>query len=311
MSVPKFHEFLLPLLKQLKDDKEHLVSELKKNLITNLKLSPEDLRKRVPSGVQTLFYNRFYWAKTYLKKAGLIRQISRDLIVITERGKKILEQAPPFIDVSYLKQFPEFCDFKNTKKEPTKTSSDYQSNNIPLKEPDITPLEELESAYSQLQTKLKQDLLENIMGCSPTFFEKLVVELLIGLGYGSSKEESGKAFATTKDGGVDGVIKQDKLGLEQIYIQAKRWKSNNTVSRPEIQKFAGALQGKRVQKGVFITTSQFSKEAKEYAKNLSIKIILIDGNSLTDYMIQSNTGLLPDTQYETKKIDFSYFEDES
>ena len=320
MSVPKFHKFFLPLLKQLKDDKEHSISEIKKNLITDLKLSPEDLRKRVPSGAQTLFYNRFYWAKTYLKKAHLIQQISRDLIVITERGKEVLKEELPLIDVSYLKQFSEFRNFQNLdkskdlksiKKEPVKKSDDYQPNNTSSEGLDITPLEELEFAYTKLQSKLKQDLLENIMKCSPTFFERLVVELLVNLEYGFSKEESGKAFSTTRDGGVDGVIKQDKLGLDQIYVQAKKWDFNNTVSRPEIQKFAGALQGKKVRKGVFITTSRFSKEAKEYVKNLDIKIILVDGDSLTDYMIQSNTGVLADGRYETKKIDFSYFEDET
>ena len=318
MSVPKFYKFLLPLLNQLKDSKEHSISEIKKKLITDLNLSEEDLRERVPSGVQTLFYNRFSWAKTYLKKTCLIQQISRDLIIITERGKKVLKENPPIINISYLKQFPEFCDFqnpdkskdlKNIEKETSKTPGNYQSNNTSSEELDITPLEELEFAYSQLQSKLKQDLLENIMKCNSTFFERLVVKLLINLGYGFS-EESGKAFATTKDGGVDGVIKQDKLGLDQIYIQAKKWDFNNTVGRPEIQKFAGALQGEKVRKGVFITTSRFSKEAKEYAKNLGIKIILIDGNSLTTYMIQSNTGVLTDNLYETKKIDFSYFADE-
>ena len=319
MSVPKFHNFFLPFLKQLRDDKEYSISEIRKNLITDLELSSEDLRERVPSGTQTLFYNRFYWAKTYLKKAHLIRQISRDLIVITKRGKKVLEEAPPFIDVSYLKQFSEFRDFQNLgksedlkkiKKTP-KTPVNYQSNNTTSEDLDITPLEELEYAYTKLQSKLKQALLENVMKCSSTFFERLVVDLLINIGYGDSAEESGTAFSTTRDGGVDGVIKQDRLGLDQIYIQAKKWDLNSTVGRPEIQKFAGALQGKKVRKGVFITTARFSKEAKEYVKNLETKIILVDGNTLTDYMIQSNTGVLTDSVYTTKKVDFSYFEDNS
>ena len=319
MSVPKFYEFMLPLLKQLEDGKKHLIPEIKENVITDLNLSLEDLREFTRGGNKTKVEDRFSWAKTYLKKACLIEQPERFLIVITERGKKVLEDDPPCIDTRYLKQFPEFCEFqnlnkfkdsKNTRKGLIETSDKRQSNDTPLEEIDLTPLDELEIAYTQLQTKLKQDLLENIMKCSSTFFERLVVKLLINLGYGFSKEESGEVLSPTRDGGVDGVIKQDKLGLEQIYIQAKKWDSNNTVGSPEIQKFAGALQGKKVRKGVFITTSRFSKEAEEFVKNLDTKIILVNGDTLTDYMIQSNTGVLTDTQYKIKKIDFSYFEDE-
>ena len=223
-----------------------------------------------------------------------------------EKGKKVLEENPPFINVSYLRRFPGFREFQNLKKSKKiavkETPDDSSSND--------TPLEQLESAYKTLQTNLKDNLLENIMKCEPFFFEKLVVNLLINLGYGGFKEDAGKAFSTTRDEGIDGVIKEDKLGLDQIYIQAKRWQFDNSVSRPEIQKFAGALQGKRAKKSIFITTSRFSSDAIEYVKNLDSKIILIDGDSLTDYMIESNTGVLVEDKYEIKKIDSNYFEDE-
>ena len=309
MPVPKYHEFFLPLLKQLADGKEHSISELKKKLIIDLKLSSEDLKERVPSGTQTVFYNRFQWAKTYFKKACLIDQPSKGSLIITERGKKVLKEELSSIDVSYLKQFPEFREFQNLKKPKNSIKKDFDKEDVGDSQND-TPLEQLESAYKTLQANLKHDLLENIMKCEPFFFEKLVVSLLINLGYGGFKEDAGKAFSTTRDGGIDGVIKEDKLGLDQIYIQAKRWNSDNTVTRPEIQKFAGALQGKRARKGIFITTSRFSRDATEYVKNLDSKIILIDGDSLTDYMIESNTGVLVEDKYEIKKIDSNYFEDE-
>lgn len=263
MPVPKFSNFFLPLLKYLEDGKEHSISDLKKELVIDLKLSPEDLRERVPSGVQTLFYNRFSWAKTYFKKARLVDEPSKGVLIITDRGKAVLAENLPSIDVSYLRQFPEFREFKNLRKPKnaiTKDSDKEDSND--------TPLEQLESAYKTLQSNLKHDLLEKIQECNPFFFEKLVVNLLINLGYGGFKEDAGKAFSTTRDEGIDGVIKEDKLGLDQIYIQAKKWKPDSKVTRTEIQKFVGALEGKRAKKGIFITTSQFSKDAKEYVKNL-------------------------------------------
>ena len=308
MPVPKFHEFFLSLLKQLEDGKEHSISDLRKKISIDFKLSSEDLKERTSSGYQTTFYNRVHWSKIYLKKACLIDQPSRGFVIITNRGKKVLEENLTSISVSYLRQFPEFCKFQNLRK--PKNSIKEDSDDTQDDSQNDTPLEQLESAYKTLQSNLKHELLENIMKCEPFFFEKLVVNLLINLGYGGFKEDAGKAFSTTRDEGIDGVIKEDKLGLDQIYIQAKRWNPDNTVARPEIQKFAGALQGKRAKKGVFITTSRFSRDATEYVKNLDSKIILIDGDSLTDYMIESNTGVLVEDKYEIKKIDNNYFEDE-
>lgn len=229
-------------------------------------------------------------------------------MIITDRGKKVLKENLSLIDVSYLRQFPEFCEFQNLKREKSTSAKKIDKEDLDENQSNNTPSEQLESIYQTLQSNLKQDLLENIMKCEAFFFERLVVDLLINLGYGGSKKSAGQAFTTTHDGGIDGVIKEDKLGLDKIYIQAKRWDSG--VGRPEIQKFAGALQGKRAKKGVFITTSQFSKDAKEFVNNLDSKIILIDGDSLTDYMIESNTGVLVENKYEIKKIDSNYFEDE-
>ncbi|MEW6587230.1 MAG: restriction endonuclease, partial [Nitrospirota bacterium] len=215
-----------------------------------------------------------------------------------ERGRKVLSDKPKKINVKFLKKFPEFLEFQKSKK------TDDDSQTPPLQST-TTPEESLEAAFQELKETLASDLLQTIKGCPPDFFERLVVDVLIKIGYGGSRKEAGQALGKTGDGGIDGIIKEDKLGLDIIFIQAKRWE--NTVGRPEIQKFAGALQGQRARKGIFITTSNFSKDALDYVGNIDSKIILIDGQRLAELMIENNVGVSPVSTFEVKRIDSDYF----
>jgi restriction system protein len=265
-------------------------------------LSDEERKELLPSGQQATFDNRVGWARTYMKKAVLLEPTRRGYFRITERGKDVLSQNPQKINVKFLGRFPEFIEFRQIRKEKPE-----KDKVVP--DPDVaTPEEALENAYQKLQEGLAADLIQNVKECSPNFFERLVVALLVKMGYGGSRKEAGQAVGGTADGGIDGIIKEDKLGLDIIYIQAKRWEAN--VGRPEIQKFAGALQGQRARKGIFITTSSFSKDALDYVKNIDTKIILIDGDQLAELMIDHNVGVSALTTYEIKKIDADYFLDE-
>ena len=302
MKIPEFQKFLISLLKKVEDGEEKSMSDVMVALAKDFNLSEEDQKEMLPSGTQSIFKNRVGWAKTYLKKATLVDSPKRGAIRITEQGKKVLSEDLSEITIKYLRKFPEFVNFQSVNNKKKSGSMGDLSNE--------TPSEKIESAYNELRIDLKKEILGIIMKCSPFFFEKVVVNLLIKLGYGGSSKEAGTAFSTSKDGGIDGVIKEDKLGLDFVYIQAKRWKEDSCVGSPEIQKFAGALQGKRARKGVFITTSCFSKGAKEYVKKIDSNIILLDGNDFTEYMIDSNTGVSPISMYEIKKINFDYFNED-
>ncbi|MCL6559753.1 MAG: restriction endonuclease, partial [Firmicutes bacterium] len=248
------------------------------------------------------FHNRVGWARTYLKKAGLLESTRRGYFRITERGLEVLKKSPSRIDVHFLEQFAEFREFRmlRHKKEDEDTTEAELSVS--------TPEEVLESAYKQLRDNLANELLQQIKASSPSLFEKLVVELLVKMGYGGSRQDAGKAIGKSGDEGIDGIIKEDRLGLDIIYIQAKRWE--NTVGRPEVQKFAGALQGQRARKGIMITTSSFSQEAQDYASRIDNKIVLIDGERLAQLMIDHNLGVSSVAAYEIKKIDSDYFTEE-
>ena len=304
MAIPKFHEFFLPVLEILSDRQERSIHEIYDVTAKRLELTEEERKMLVPSGVQTVHNNRVSWARTYLKKAGLVSSPRRGYVVITAEGKKLLQSNPVTITLKDLEKYPGFFEFRAVNVGRRKKHAEEA-----MLHPESTPSERFESAYEELQEGLKGELLDTIMQCSWEFFERLVVDLLINLGYGGSRKEAGEAFATSGDEGIDGVIKEDKLGLDLIYVQAKRWKKESCVGRPEIQKFAGALQGKKTQKGVFITTSYFSKDAVSFAKNIESKIILINGSDLTDYMIDSNTGVTTTEKYELKRIDIDYFEE--
>lgn len=303
MSVPDYQSIMLPLLKQVGDNKEHKISDIIDILADHFKLNQDDRRELLPSGKQSIFNNRVAWAKTYLKKAGLIDSPKRASIIITTRGQDVLKQKHDRIDVKFLKQYPEFLVFQNLRSS--------EENEVDTEETITkTPEETLETAYQRIRKSLGEEILNKVIEQKPDFFEKLVVELLVRMGYGGSIKDAGKAIGKSNDEGIDGTIKEDKLGLDIIYIQAKRWKPGTTVGRPEIHKFVGALAGQGAKKGIFITTSSFSKDAIEYQPKNETKVVLIDGSQLAQLMIDYNLGVAPVNSYDIKRIDNDYFEED-
>ena len=302
MAIPDYQTCMLPLLKHYGDGQEHTNRESIDALADGFGLSDEERRMMLPSGVQGLFDNRVNWARTYMKKAGLIESPKRGVHKITERGIEVLKKKPERIDVAYLRQFKEFEEFRSLRHE--KTDAEEQELDLNSK----TPEESLEGAYQKLRGDLAADLLQRLKSCSPAFFERLVVEVIVKMGYGGTRKDAGRAIGKSGDGGIDGIIKEDKLGLDAIYIQAKRWE--NTVGRPDIQKFIGALAQQRARKGLFITTSTFSAEAEDCVSRIDAKVVLIDGESLAQMMIDHNVGVSTTGVYEVKKIDSDYFAEE-
>ena len=301
MAIPDYQTLMLPLLKILSNGNELHFSPLVEVLADEFNLSEIERKHLLPSGQMTTIKSRAGWARTYLKKAGLIEQPKRGYVKITSRGLEVLQKKLLKIDVKFLEQFPEFVEFRDAGK------TDVETLPISLAA-DSTPEETIENAFFKLNSQLSTDLLEIIKSSSPSFFERLVVELLLAMGYGGSRADAGRAIGQSGDGGIDGIIDEDKLGLDSVYLQAKRWEG--TVGRPEIQKFVGALQGNRAHKGVFITTSDFSKEAQEYVKNINNKVVLINGFTLTRLMIENDVGVSTGSTYKVKKIDSDYFVDE-
>lgn len=304
MAIPDYQSIMLPLLKLLSDSKEHLFREIVENLSKTFNLNDEERKELLPSGQQAIFDNRVGWARTYLKKAVLIDAPRRGVNQITQRGLEVLAKIPNKIDVKFLEQFQEFIEFKSTKKDASEIEDKIETTN------DQTPEETLEYSYQKIRKSLAQDLLNKTVNLPPAFFEKLVVDLLVKMGYGGSIKDAGKAIGKTNDEGIDGTIKEDKLGLDIIYVQAKRWQPGNVVGRPEIQKFVGALAGQGAKKGIFITTSSFSREATEYTPKNETKIVLIDGEKLAQLMIDHDLGVSSITKYEVKRIDNDYFGEE-
>lgn len=298
MPIPDYQSIMLPLLKLTADGKEYKVSDLTDVLASEFKLTDEDRKELLPSGQTFVFGSRVGWARTYLKKAGLLDSHRRATIQITPRGSAVLKKHPAKIDVKLLRQFPEFLEFQNAKKEESNTATEISTSQ--------TPEEALEIAYQSIRKSLAQELRKKVIEQSPAYFEKLVVELLVRMGYGGSIKDAGRATRLTNDEGIDGIIKEDKLGLDFIYIQAKRW-DNQSVGRPDIQSFVGALDGQRANKGIFITTSRFAESAKEFVKNITKKVILIDGEQLADLMIEYGLGVSTSAVYEVKKLDNDYF----
>ena len=298
MAIPDYQSIMLPLLKLVADKQEYKMRDVTSTLADQFDLSDEERKVLIPSGTQALFYNRVGWARTYLVKAGLLETPRRGYIAITESGLKLLAENPTEINNKLLKRYPGFRDFQSV--QPDKTP--------PVKPAIQTPEELIEEGYQTIYDNLAAELLAEVKASSPQFFERLVVELLVKMGYGGSRKDAGEAIGKSGDEGIDGIIKEDRLGLDVIYIQAKRWENN--VAPGEIQRFVGALHGKKANKGVFITTSSFSKNAREYASNVGTNVILIDGNQLAQLMIDYNVGVSSVSSYEIKKIDSDYFTDE-
>jgi restriction system protein len=316
MAIPDFESVMRPLLIHLADGREHQTQETLDKLAGVFSLTVEERQELLPSGKQPLFTNRVAWAKFYLKKAGAVDNPRRGVYRITGLGRQLLEQYPNRIDVGVLQNIPTFRDFLlNSRKAETEDGTATRRgarNAAPAVPPgiasapsDLSPEELLELGYSRLHGQLAAELLEVVKQSSPEFFERLVVDLLLALGYGGSRTDAGRTVGKSGDGGIDGIINEDRLGLDVIYIQAKRWEG--VVGRPEIQKFAGALQGQRARKGIFITTSEFTRDAVEYVRAIDSKIVLIDGKQLARLMIQQNVGVSRESVYEVKRVDSDYF----
>lgn len=298
MTIPTFQEITLPLLQLAADREVRSLAAARKQLGRHFNLTAAEEEELLPSGRQSRFANRVAWAKVYLERGGLLSSPGRGQFQITDRGLDVLAKPPQMIDVKFLDGFPEFQAFR---------AKPQESSALPVESAGAaTPEEALEAAYQSIRAGLASELLEKVKAASPRFFEQLVVELLLKMGYGRAGG-NGEAVGKSGDEGIDGVIAEDRLGLEMVYLQAKRWEG--TVGRPEIQKFVGALHGQRARKGVFITTGSFSSEASSYVRSIDPRIALIDGPQLAQFMIDYNVGVASDRAYELKKIDSDFFEE--
>lgn len=303
--IPKYEEIMLPFLKFLSDGNEHSLSEMHDALAKQFQLTDSELRELLPSGRQPIFRNRVGWARTYLKKAKLLVSPKRAHFKISERGLELLKENPKTITSKFLTRYEEFVEFQSIKKD--RKESNPISQPQMMNNADQTPEELLEMAYQKLHSELSKEVLEIVKSCSSVFFERLVVDLLIAMGYGGSRKDAGQAMGRSGDGGIDGIIKEDKLGLDVIYLQAKKWE--NTVPVKEIRDFTGALASKKAKKGIFITTSHFPQSVYEFVTQVEYKIILIDGERLADLMIENKVGVSIMNTYHVKTIDSDYFEE--
>lgn len=306
MAIPKYHEFMKPVLELLEDNHIHKLVDIYNVLALKFELTEEELEEMLPSSKQLVYKNRIGWALTYLKKAKVIESPARSSYRITELGHNILDDNPEVVNPNYLKRFEGFQTFINSTSDNTLLDNDISGIGS-----DESPQDLLDRAYKTISNTLADDLLTEVMNQSPDFFEKLVVDLLVSMGYGGSKIENSQVLGRSGDEGIDGVIKEDKLGFDKIYIQAKRWETEKAVGRPELQKFVGALTGQGASKGAFITTACFTKEAKEYVgKQHACKVVLIDGKSLAALMVEHDLGVSLENTYLIKKIDTDYFSGE-
>lgn len=301
MPIPDYQTLMLPLLKLLADNNEHSLSELSNKLSVEFNLTPEEINETLPTGGKK-FHNRVQWARAYLFKSGLLETPSRAVYKITKEGKKVLDQSPDKIDNKFLEQFDGYWSFKGatgTKKGKAKKQP------VTTEESSLTPEEVFAGAFEEIENKLREDILTMVMDSSPSFFENLIMDILKKMGYGPYEA---KVTSPSHDGGIDGIIPQDELGLDNVYIQAKKWKDN--VTREAVQQFVGALDGLKTNKGIFATTSKFSKGAIEYVGKANKRIVLIDGEKLTKLMVTHNVGVKIQTSFLVKAIDPNYFIEE-
>lgn len=306
MAIPDYQTLMLPVLRLAGNGGEHRFRDAVETLADEFQLTEEERKELLPSGTQALFTNRVGWARSYLKQAGLLSSPKRGYFAITPTGQELLGSGIDRVDNTVLQNYPSFQEFKKRRRT-TENGDESDSGNDSPESTTQTPEDQIATAYKIIRANIEKEILENIMAGSPSFFEQLVIDLLVKMGYGGSKADAGKAIGKSGDGGIDGIIKEDKLGLDVIFVQAKRWEGN--VSRPEIQKFAGALQGQRAKKGIFITTSSFTREAAVFASSIDTKIILIDGERLASLMFDHSVGVTSYGSYELKRIDTDYFED--
>jgi restriction system protein len=308
MPIPEFQSFFYPFLDFAKNGQEYSLQEVRNHLTDFFNLTEGEKAEKVPSGKQTKFDNRIYWTKSYFIKAKLLESTKRAHFKITDRGINFLNQFQNNITIKDLKEIDEFKEFSQGNGTNENTSVTQVEKNETISFEDKTPLEKLEESYQIIHNELAEQLLEKVKDNTWQFFEDLVVDLMVKMGYGGSRNRAGENLKRTNDEGIDGIINEDKLGLDLIYLQAKRWTKEGGIGRPEIQKFVGALHGQRAKKGVFITTSYFAKTAYDYVKMIDPKAILIDGTTLANLMIENNVGTSTVDSYQIKKIDLDYFE---
>jgi restriction system protein len=303
MPVPDFQSLMLPFLCIAGDEKEHSVAEARARLASEFKLTELEREELLPSGRQSRFGNRVAWAKVYLEQGGLLVSPRRGHFQISDRGRDVLKAPPARIDIKFLDQYPEFIEFRTPK-----GKTEAASSSVALEASDVdTPEEALEAAHAKMKASLGSEVLARVKAGSPSFFERLVVELLLKMGYGGSRADAGQAVGKGGDEGIDGVISEDRLGLDIVYLQAKRWEGS--VGRPEVQKFVGALHGKRAKKGVFITSGSFSSDALAYVEHIDPKVVLIDGRRLAELMIDFEVGVSTVRTFQVKRVDSDYFEE--
>jgi restriction system protein len=306
MSIPDFQRLMLPVLEHLAANAEQTSSAIREGVAINLQLPPDDLAELLPSGRQTTFANRVAWALSYLKQAGLVESPHRGTYRLSSRGRTLLNEDIPRIDVQLLMRFPEFAASRRSRSNSANVTQQ-PPGTLNAEHTSLTPDEQMRVGHARLKANLAAQLLERMQQVTPTFFEELVVELLVRMGYGGSREDAAAAIGRPGDEGIDGIIKEDRLGLDTIYVQAKRW--SNNVGRPEVQRFAGALQGQRARKGVLITTSSFTSEARAYVGNLSSTIVLIDGHQLAELLLEHGVGVSVVETLQILRIDEDYFAD--
>lgn len=306
MQIPDYESLMPRLLRVMSDGESRSLKQLRDLLAVELGLDAEATAALLPSGSMPVWASRVGWAKTYLKQAGLLEPVSRGVVRITPRGQALLRESPSRIDAALLRRYPEFEAFRTRRRD----SGEAEGNGAGSEgdSQSRTPTEILERAYEQMRDAVAEELLDQVRSASPAFFERLVVELLLKMGYGGSRREAGKALGRSGDEGIDGTIYEDRLGLDIVYIQAKRWEG--TVGRPEVQKFVGALHGQRARKGVFITTGRFSNDARAYVGHIDPKVVLIDGEELSSLMLDFNVGVTSVATYEIKRVDSDYFVEE-
>jgi restriction system protein len=309
VAVPDFQSLMQPILRLLEDGEQHSVSELRAMLADQLQLTAKDLEERLPSGRAKTFNNRVGWATTYLYRCGLVARPRRSVYARTDRGHAVLSQHPHRVDLQVLSQFSEFHEFRRARNDRIRESAQPSRANDSAAaiEDESTPEERMVAAHTELQSALAEELRDLILDQPPEFLEQLVLDVLRAMGYGGARADAAERLGQSGDEGIDGVIREDRLGLDQIYVQAKRWALGRTIGRPEIQRFVGALHGQRASKGVFITTSSFSSEATEYAAHVTPRVVLIDGRELAQMMIEHGVGVSVETQFEVKRVDSDYF----
>jgi restriction system protein len=301
MAVPIFHEFLLPILRFVSDGEPHRPADTLEYVVAQFPLTEDDLANRLANG-RTRLMDRVLWAITYLRKSRLIESVSWGVFRITDRGRELLQEKPNTLSLRDLERYPEYLEFKGRGKK--------EEDAVELElSPEDTPEEQLQSLFKTIRSTLEAELLESFKAATPMFFEKVVLNLLVSMGYGGSFEDAANTTRRSGDDGIDGVIKEDRLGLDLIHIQAKRWR-DNVVGRPDIQNFAGSLEGQRGKKGVFITTSTFSHEAREYVSRIEKKIVLIDGAELARLCVDFGIGVVIQNTYSVRKLDTDFFIEE-